>query len=76
MRNKWKKISLEEYRKHKENNVSDNYKKYVLGNIILPEFKDGEPCNHKGCLNHISHPCEGCGRIGGSNKLTKEYYEK
>jgi hypothetical protein len=26
---------------------------------------DGEPCSHRGCLNHISHPCEGCGRIGG-----------
>jgi len=28
-------------------------------------LRDGEPCSHKGCLNHISHPCEGCGRIGG-----------
>ena len=28
-------------------------------------LKDGEPCGHAGCLNHISHPCEGCGRIGG-----------
>jgi hypothetical protein len=26
---------------------------------------DGEPCGHPGCLSHISHPCEGCGRIGG-----------
>ena len=26
---------------------------------------DGQPCGHPGCLNHISHPCEGCGRIGG-----------
>lgn len=23
------------------------------------------PCSHKGCLNHLSHPCEGCGRIAG-----------
>lgn len=29
---------------------------------IIP---DGVPCYHKGCLNHITHPCEGCGRIGG-----------
>lgn len=29
------------------------------------ELKDGEPCSHKGCLNHVSHPCEGCGRIAG-----------
>ncbi len=26
---------------------------------------DGEPCDHPGCLSHISHPCEGCGRVGG-----------
>ncbi len=26
---------------------------------------DGVPCRHPGCLSHISHPCEGCGRIGG-----------
>lgn len=40
------------------------------------ELKDGEPCNHPGCLSHISHPCEGCGRIGGKRvmdaKLTPE----
>ena len=29
------------------------------------EYRDGEPCDHPGCLSHISHPCEGCGRIGG-----------
>jgi hypothetical protein len=28
-------------------------------------LKDNEPCSHKGCLHHITHPCEGCGRIGG-----------
>ena len=28
-------------------------------------LRDGEPCSHPGCLAHISHPCEGCGRIGG-----------
>lgn len=31
----------------------------------MRELRDGEPCDHKGCLNHMSHPCEGCGRIGG-----------
>lgn len=30
------------------------------------DLKDGEPCSHRGCLNHITHPCEGCGRIGGA----------
>lgn len=28
-------------------------------------LKDGEPCSHKGCLHHITHPCESCGRIAG-----------
>ena len=28
-------------------------------------LKNGIPCNHKGCLKHITHPCETCGRIGG-----------
>ena len=25
----------------------------------------GIPCEHPGCLSHVSHPCEGCGRILG-----------
>jgi hypothetical protein len=29
------------------------------------KLKTGEPCPHIGCLQHITHPCEGCGRIGG-----------
>lgn len=29
------------------------------------KWEDGEPCGHPGCLNHITHPCEGCGRVGG-----------
>lgn len=31
------------------------------------EYKDREPCTHKGCLSHITHPCEVCGRIAGRN---------
>jgi len=27
--------------------------------------KQGEPCSHAGCLHHVTHPCEGCGRIAG-----------
>ena len=26
-------------------------------------YKDGEPCKHKGCQSHLTHCCEGCGRI-------------
>ena len=29
------------------------------------KYKDGEPCKeHKACLSHRTHPCEGCGRVG------------
>jgi hypothetical protein len=28
-------------------------------------LRSGGPCNHVGCLSHISHPCEECGRVGG-----------
>jgi hypothetical protein len=28
-------------------------------------YRIGEPCPHPDCLSHISHPCEGCGRIAG-----------
>jgi len=29
------------------------------------ELFDYQPCDHPGCLSHVSHPCEGCGRIAG-----------
>ena len=28
-------------------------------------LKSGVPCPHRGCLQHLTHPCEMCGRIGG-----------
>jgi hypothetical protein len=31
-------------------------------------LKEGEPCDHIGCLSHLTHPCEGCGRINGKSK--------
>lgn len=31
----------------------------------MSKYKNGEPCSHPGCLNHLTHPCEVCGRIGG-----------
>lgn len=37
--------------------------KYV--SLTKKQLSDGEPCSHTGCLSHISHPCEDCGRIGG-----------
>ena len=35
----------------------------------MEEYRDGVPCKHDGCLNHISLPCEGCGRIGGISRF-------
>lgn len=29
------------------------------------------PCGHKGCINHISHPCENCGRFGACKPYTE-----
>lgn len=29
------------------------------------KLKSGESCGHPGCLHHVSHPCECCGRIAG-----------
>jgi hypothetical protein len=34
------------------------------------KYRDGEPCDHPGCLHHLSHPCENCGRIGGGSLPT------
>lgn len=31
----------------------------------IEDLPDGQPCSHPGCLSHISHPCEVCGRIAG-----------
>jgi hypothetical protein len=33
---------------------------------------DGVPCDHPGCLSHVTHPCEGCGRIAGRAALIRE----
>lgn len=41
----------------------------MVANLMLPglsePLKPGVPCSHPGCLSHVSHPCEGCGRIAG-----------
>jgi hypothetical protein len=41
---------------------------------IDKSYKDGQPCGHCGCLHHRSHPCEGCGRIGGRNATLSELH--
>ncbi len=39
------------------------------------DLKPGEPCDHRGCLAHVSHPCEGCGRIAGQGWVFAQQYE-
>jgi len=36
----------------------------------LDSLPDGVPCDHVGCLQHVSHPCEVCGRVAG-RRLTQ-----
>ena len=48
-------------------------RKMTLGSGVR---EDGIPCSHPGCLNHISHPCERCGRIGGkAMNSNQEFHE-
>ena len=32
-------------------------------------LESGQPCDHKGCLSHTTHPCELCGRIAGEGVI-------
>jgi hypothetical protein len=34
-------------------------------------FDRYQPCDHMGCLSHVSHPCESCGRVGGDGIIYK-----
>ena len=36
------------------------------------KYIDGQPCEHKGCDRHLSHPCEGCGRIGAKGVIYEQ----
>lgn len=38
-------------------------------------IKDGEPCEHRGCLSHVTHPCEGCGRTGGRREPETVFFK-
>jgi hypothetical protein len=42
----------------------DDYGKIYL--LRIPP--DGVEGTHPGCSNHVSHPCEGCGRVGASEE--------
>lgn len=49
------------YPKCEQNGLNDHIHLQPFNAI---ELQDGHPCSHLGCKQHISHPCEGCGRIG------------
>ena len=34
----------------------------VPGDRLRAVCEPGEPCEHRGCLSHVTHVCEGCGR--------------
>lgn len=40
---------------------SEDPTQYRLYETLRPD----EPCDHPGCLSHVTHPCEGCGRTAG-----------
>lgn len=40
---------------------------------IITQAK-ARPCGHPGCLNHVSHPCEGCGRVAGRDSEKSQEY--
>lgn len=43
--------------------------------ISTAALPDGVACPHPGCLSHFSHPCEGCGRIGGRYQVLPPFGE-
>jgi ribosomal protein S27AE len=44
---------------------------FICGNCGKTLPPPGIPCKHVGCLHHITHPCEGCGRVGGFTSISK-----
>jgi len=57
--------------------MKNTHKEYF--ELVLPRqpiYKPWQPCRHLGCLSHITHPCEGCGRIGGQYPPGSPPYNK
>jgi hypothetical protein len=48
--------------------------KDISKELLKPKtYKNGEPCSHPGCCNHLTHPCEKCGRIGCQGESNGNY---
>jgi hypothetical protein len=43
----------------------DKRLRQLVSQILWTGPAEGIPCSHSGCLFHITHPCEGCGRVAG-----------
>jgi len=44
---------------------------FYISKYFKITYEDGQPCKHPGCLKHMTHPCEGCGRIAGQGEVIK-----
>lgn len=51
-----------------EDNIQNICLKARSTGFTTVSLPDGVPCGHAGCLSHLSHPCDGCGRIGGMRR--------
>lgn len=49
--------------------------KQIFEELKSKPLQDGEACSHIGCLSHVTHPCENCGRIA-SNMLKERKLER
>ena len=42
---------------------------FDIKDILLTFYDSGHPCPHPGCLHHVTHACEGCGRFNGLGQV-------
>jgi len=48
--------------------ITSGYKEDIISayrKTLITLLEQKPPCSHPGCYNHITHPCEGCGRMQG-----------
>lgn len=65
------KIPIHEYMKENLSPTTFFHERYFTwDNAKIIQLENGEPCSRPGCRNHISHPCEKCGRFGAHGKAT------
>ena len=65
---KWlKRISREQLEELRSEFRSGSLRRIAVdGEIGYRErLREAKPCKHPGCLSHVTHPCEGCGRTAG-----------